>query len=40
MSFPIFAAELEVRAKGDRRTLAGRFPYSPGPGRGMATVAD
>ena len=39
-AFPIFAAELEIRAKGDRRTLRGKFPYSPGPGRGMATVAD
>ena len=38
--FPIFAGELEVRAEGNRRTLRGRFPYSPGPGRGMATVAD
>ena len=37
--FPIFAGELEIRARGDRRTLAGVFPYSPGPGRLMATVA-
>ena len=38
--FPIFAGELEIRAKRDRRTLRGKFPYSPGPGRLMATVAD
>ena len=38
--FPIFDGTLEIRARGDRRTLAGRFPYSPGPGRGMATVSD
>ena len=38
--FPIFDGELEIRAKGDRRTLRGRFPYSSGPGRMMATVAD
>ena len=40
MTFPVFEAVFEVRAKGNRRTLAGRFPYSPGPGRMMATVAD
>ena len=38
--WPIFEAELEIRAKGDRRFLSGRFPYSPGPGRRMATIAD
>ena len=38
--FPIFDGALEIRARGDRRTLAGRFPYSPGPGRMMATVSD
>ena len=38
--FPIFEAELEIRAKGGRRSLRGRFPYSPGPGRKMATVRD
>ena len=32
--------ELEIRAKGGRRSLRGRFPYSAGPGRGMATVRD
>ena len=37
--YPVFACELEIRARGDRQTLAGRFPYSPGPGRLMATVA-
>ena len=26
--FPIFAGELEIRARGDRRVLGGRFPYS------------
>ena len=38
--FPIFAGELEIRARGDSRVLAGRFPYSKGVGRGMATVGD
>ena len=38
--FPIFAGELEIRARGDSRVLAGRFPYSAGPGRGMATIGD
>ena len=37
--FPVFAAELEIRARGDNRIIRGRLPYSPGPGRGMATVA-
>ncbi len=32
--------ELEIRAKGGRRSLRGRFPYSKGVGRGMATVRD
>lgn len=32
--------ELEIRARGDRRSLRGRFPYSEGPGRKMATVRD
>lgn len=26
--FPIFDGELEIRARGDRRVLAGRFPYN------------
>ena len=34
------AGELEIRARGGRRSLRGRFPYSPGPGRRMATVRD
>ena len=38
--FPIFDGELEIRAKGGRRSLRGSFPYSPGPGRRMATVRD
>ena len=38
--FPIFEAEFEVRARGEKRVLAGRFPYSEGPGRKMATVRD
>ena len=37
--WPVFEATLEVRAKGGARVLAGTFPYSPGPGRMMATVA-
>ena len=37
--YHVFDAELEIRARGDSRILAGRFPYSAGPGRGMATVA-
>ncbi len=32
--------ELEIRAEEKRRRLRGRFPYSPGPGRRMATVRD
>lgn len=32
--------ELEIRARGDRRSLRGRFPYSSGPGRRMATIRD
>ena len=41
MEFPWFEpGELEIRAKGGRRSLRGRFPYSPGPGRGVATVRD
>ena len=40
MNWPVFPGELEIRAKGDRRALRGRFPYSSGPGRGMATIAD
>ena len=39
-AYPIFEGELDVRAKGDGRSLRGRFPYSSGPGRRMATVAD
>ena len=38
--WPIFEGELEIRARGKRRSLTGRFPYSEGPGRKMATVAD
>lgn len=38
--FPIFEGELEIRARGGRRSLRGRFPYSEGPGRKMATVRD
>ena len=39
--FPIFDAELEIRARGSGRgSLFGRFAYSQGPGRGMATVSD
>ena len=36
--FPIFEAEFEIRARGRGRSLRGKFPYSPGPGRMMATV--
>ena len=36
--YHIFDAELEIRARGDSRVLSGRFPYSTGPGRGMATI--
>ena len=39
-TFPIFDGELEIRARGGRRSLRGRFSYSPGPGRRMATVRD
>ena len=39
VEFPVFDGALEIRARGDSRVLAGRFPYSAGPGRGMATVA-
>ena len=41
--FAVFpGCELEIREAetGRGRTLSGRFPYSPGPGRGMATVHD
>ena len=39
--FPIFDAELEIRARGSGGgSLFGRFAYSQGPGRGMATVSD
>ena len=34
----VFDGDLEVRARGGGRVLSGRFPYSSGPGRGMATV--
>ena len=42
IEFPVFFdAELEVRARGGGPgSLFGRFAYSAGPGRGMATVAD
>ncbi|MCY4394986.1 MAG: HK97 family phage prohead protease [Rhodospirillaceae bacterium] len=39
-AFPIFGGELEIRARGRRRSLRGRFPYSQGAGDRMATVAD
>ena len=39
-TFPIFDGELEIRARGGRRSMRGRFSYSPGPGRRMATVSD
>ena len=39
--FPWFdPGSLEIRAKGRGRSLRGRFPYSPGAGRRMATVRD
>ena len=38
--WPIFDASLEIRARGGGRSLRGRFPYSSGPGRMMATVSD
>ena len=39
--FPIFAAELEIRARGGGPgSLFGRFKYSQGPGRGLATISD
>ena len=39
--FPIFDAELEIRARGGGSgSLFGRFLYSAGPGRGMATISD
>ena len=39
--FPIFDCQLEVRARGGGSgSLFGRFKYSAGPGRGLATVAD
>ena len=39
--FPIFDCQLEIRARGGGSgSLFGRFAYSQGPGRGMATVAD
>ena len=40
VEFPVFDGALEIRARGDSRVLAGKFPYSAGPGRGMATIAD
>ena len=39
-TFDAFDAELEIRASGGRRSLRGRFSYSRGPGRGMATIRD
>ena len=41
-TFAVFPGELEIRENetGRGRTLTGRFPYSPGPGRAMATVSD
>ena len=38
MDYPVFDATLEIRARGGRSTLSGRFPYSSGPGRNMATI--
>ena len=38
--YPIFDGALEIRARGGGRVLAGRFPYSSGPGRKMATIRD
>ena len=38
--FPTFDGALEIRARGSGRVLSGRFPYSPGPGRMMATISD
>ena len=40
IEYPIFDGELEIRAKGGRRSLRGRFRYSSGPGRRMATISD
>ena len=41
IEFPTFAAELEIRTRGGGPgSLFGRFAYSAGPGRGMATVKD
>ena len=40
-NFPIFPAELEIRARGGGPgSLFGRFQYSQAPGRGMATISD
>ena len=40
-AFPIFDAQLEIRARGGGSgSLFGRFTYSVGPGRGMATISD
>ena len=40
-AFPVFAAELEIRARGGGPgSLFGRFAYSQGPGRGLATISD
>ena len=40
-AFPVFAAELEIRARGSGGgSLFGRFKYSQGPGRGLATISD
>ena len=39
--FPIFDAELEIRARGGGSgSLFGKFAYSQGPGRGLATISD
>ena len=35
MDFPVFDAELEIRARGDKRVLSGKFPYNK-----TATVRD
>ena len=35
MDFPVFDAELEIRARGDKRVLSGKFPYNK-----TATIRD
>lgn len=38
--FSTFQAELEIRQRGSGRVLSGRFPYSQGPGSGLATLSN